>query len=158
MVVYRRRALSRLSELADAAEAAARSGAAGAAVPADRNFHRALAALAANEPCHDALARIRDRIVVASLQSATRLRPPASTDRDHRELVAAVAAGQASEASQDVSLARAGIDRWTHRGGIHAIVVSRLGRVRGAARGRPHAHRVCAARRVACRLASPTPP
>jgi DNA-binding GntR family transcriptional regulator len=91
--------LSRLSELADAAHAAARTGAVEAAVLADRHFHRALDALAGNEPCHDALVRIWDRIVVASLQPATRVRPPASADRDHRELVVAVAAGDAKAAS-----------------------------------------------------------
>jgi DNA-binding GntR family transcriptional regulator len=149
-------ALSRLSELADAAEAAARSGAAGA--PADRNFHRALAALAANQPCRDALARIWDRIVVASLQSAPvcgrRRRPTAITGSSSVRWPLGTRRGDL----QDGSLPGAGVDRWTHRGGIHAFLVSRLGRVRGAARGRPHAHRVCAARRVACRLASPTPP
>ena len=92
-------ALWRLSALADAADAAARSGEAEAAVLADRNFHRALDALAANEPCHDALVRIWDRIVVATLQTATSARPPASADRDHRQLLAALAAGDVNDAS-----------------------------------------------------------
>jgi DNA-binding GntR family transcriptional regulator len=90
-------ALERLGALADAADAAARSRAAEAAVLADRNFHRALDALAANDPCHDALVRIWDRIVVATLQTATR--PPAAAGRDHRRLLGALAAGDADEAS-----------------------------------------------------------
>jgi DNA-binding GntR family transcriptional regulator len=92
-------ALWRLSALADAADAAARSGSAEAAVLTDRHFHRALDALAANEPCHDALVRIWDRIVVATLQTAAGARPPASADQDHRELLAAITAGDAGEAS-----------------------------------------------------------
>jgi DNA-binding GntR family transcriptional regulator len=91
--------LSRLGALADAADAAARSGPAEEAVLADRNLHRALDALAGNDPCHDALLRIWDRIVVATLQSAASARPPASADREHRRLLAALAAGDASEAS-----------------------------------------------------------
>ena len=92
-------ALRRLGALADAADAAARSGAAEAAVLADRNLHLALDAVAANEPCHGALVRIWDRIVVATLQTAARARPSASADRDHRQILAALAAGDANEAS-----------------------------------------------------------
>jgi DNA-binding GntR family transcriptional regulator len=91
-------ALTRLDALADAADAAARTGPAAEAVLADRNFHRALAALAENEPCRDALVRIWDRIVVATLQAGTSMRPPASADGDHRRLLAAIRAGDAREA------------------------------------------------------------
>jgi DNA-binding GntR family transcriptional regulator len=55
--------------------------------------------MAGNEPCHDALLRIWDRIVVATLQGGTRARPPASADHDHRRLLAALGAGDAGEAS-----------------------------------------------------------
>jgi DNA-binding GntR family transcriptional regulator len=101
-------AFSGLTALADAAGVTARSGAVEDAVLADRHFHRALDALAGNEPCHDALARIWDRIVVGALQQSTRMRPPAAADGDHRRLLAAVGAGDAGEAS---AIARAHVLR-----------------------------------------------
>jgi DNA-binding GntR family transcriptional regulator len=86
-----------LADLADAAEAATRIHGAEAAVLADRTFHRALGGLAGNRPCHDALDRLWDRIVVAAWQSP----PPraGNADAEHRDLLDAIAAGDAPRAA-----------------------------------------------------------
>ena len=90
-------ALDELDRLADAAEAAAGLD----ALVADRHLHRAVDALAGNEPCHDALTRIWDRLLVAGAQVPAAFGPArgASADREHRELLAAIAAGDEAEAA-----------------------------------------------------------
>jgi GntR family transcriptional regulator of vanillate catabolism len=92
-------AVRALGGLADAADAALRGGAPADAVLADRAFHRALDALAANRAGHDALDRLWDRIVVATSAPAARRQPAELADRDHRELLAAVAAGDGAHAA-----------------------------------------------------------
>lgn len=64
------------------------------ALHADRRFHRAVDVLSGNRACQDALDRLWDRLVVATLRA-----PAGHADADHRELVAAIAAGDAEEAS-----------------------------------------------------------
>jgi DNA-binding GntR family transcriptional regulator len=91
-------ALLELRALANAADAAA-TGAPRAAVLADRHFHRAVGALAANGPCHEALNRVWDRIVVAASASSAPARRTTPRDHEHRGLVAAIAAGAEDEAS-----------------------------------------------------------
>jgi DNA-binding GntR family transcriptional regulator len=92
-------ALRDLDGLADAAEAATHAPAEPAAVLADRRFHRAVDALAANRPCHDALDRLWDRIVVAAWQSVARAERVAVADREHRDLLAAIAGGAPQDAA-----------------------------------------------------------
>jgi DNA-binding GntR family transcriptional regulator len=75
------RALGRLADTAD--------------LLADRAFHRALDALAANRPAHHALARLWDRLLVA----APDLPVTAQAAREHHELLAAIAAGDEDEAT-----------------------------------------------------------
>ncbi len=89
----------RLAAFADTADAAALPGARDPAVLADRTFHRALDALAANGPCREALTRIWDRIVVAALQPEAPPHRAARPDDGHRTLLAAVAAGDEHEAA-----------------------------------------------------------
>jgi len=68
----------------------------GDAVLADAHFHRAIAALHANQPCRDALDRVWDRIVLAAAHrvSATR-----AGTAGHRQILAAVTAGDQATAS-----------------------------------------------------------
>ena len=61
------------------------------ALTADRNFHRAVAAAGGNRLCRDTLNHVWDRLVLAGHVPAV----PA----EHRELVAAIAAGDEEEAS-----------------------------------------------------------
>jgi DNA-binding GntR family transcriptional regulator len=93
-------AVGELAELAEAADAAARSRPREAAVVADRNFHRAVGALAANEPCHDALDRIWDRIIVGTREPDDRRPPNGHLDGVHHELLVAIAAADAPGASE----------------------------------------------------------
>lgn len=92
-------ALDELSALAGAAEVAMRTAAPGSAVLADRNFHRAVGALAANGACRDALDRIWDQIVVARSQSVARQQRVELVDGEHRDLLDAIATGDQDEAS-----------------------------------------------------------
>lgn len=62
---------------------------------ADRQVHRALAALGANRLCQDALRPVWDRIVLAGAHGLAAARPAPG----HRELLAAIAAGDEEEAS-----------------------------------------------------------
>jgi DNA-binding GntR family transcriptional regulator len=92
-------ALQALDGLAEAADRAMRTGEPQGAVLADRAFHRAVAALAGNAACREALDRVWDRLVVASLGSVVAQPRAGVADREHRELLAAVAAGDAEQAS-----------------------------------------------------------
>ena len=62
---------------------------------ADRHFHRAVGALSDNRPCRDALERAWDRIALATLDARHDPR-----DHEHRELLAAIAGGDAATAAQ----------------------------------------------------------
>jgi DNA-binding GntR family transcriptional regulator len=66
-----------------------------AASEADRAFHRAVDDLGDNAACRDALDGIWDRLLLAEAQGVVRLRPG-----DHAELTAAIAAGDAPDASE----------------------------------------------------------
>jgi DNA-binding GntR family transcriptional regulator len=89
-----------LAALADVADAAARGGTRDQAVVADRAFHRAVDALAENRPCHAALNRLWDQIVVACRQ-AMAVPPRAQlADREHRELLIAISTGDEDEAAE----------------------------------------------------------
>lgn len=90
-------AVHALAVLADAAVVATQTATGVTAVIADRNFHRAVVVLASNDPCHDALDRLWDRIIVAAPHSPAR--PRALVDREHRELLSAIAAGDAEGAT-----------------------------------------------------------
>jgi DNA-binding GntR family transcriptional regulator len=92
-----------LGALADEADSVARTGAPEPATLADRTFHRAVDALAANGPCREALTRLWDRILVAAAQPAGGPAHRGGADQDHRGLLAAIAAGDGEAAS---SLAR----------------------------------------------------
>lgn len=92
-------AVRRLATFAQAADAAARTRGPDGAVLADRTFHRALDALAANGPCREALTRIWDRLVVAAAQPDVPPRRAGAGRDDHRALLAAIAAGDEHEAS-----------------------------------------------------------
>jgi DNA-binding GntR family transcriptional regulator len=69
------------------------AGSRGDALLADRAFHRGIDALAGNALCRDALNRVWDRLLVAAAPVAGG--PP----EDHREILAAIVAGDAQEAS-----------------------------------------------------------
>lgn len=86
-------AVHELDALADAAGVATRTETSNTAVFADRSFHRAVDALAANRPCHDALDRLWDRIIVAAVQSGARPEGSGLVVREHHELLVAIAAG-----------------------------------------------------------------
>ena len=92
-------ALVDLRARAEAADAAVATAAPEPAVLADRHFHRAVGALAANGPCHEALNRVWDRIVVAASASSAPPRRAARRDHEHRGLLAAIVAGAEDEAS-----------------------------------------------------------
>jgi DNA-binding GntR family transcriptional regulator len=87
-----------LGALADEANSVARTGAPEPATLADRTFHRAVDALAANGPCREALTRLWDRILVAAAQPGG---APAhrGAGRDHHGLLTAIAAGDDEAAS-----------------------------------------------------------
>jgi DNA-binding GntR family transcriptional regulator len=91
-------ALLDLRALTDAADAGA-AGRREPAVLADRHFHRAVGALAANGPCHEALNRVWDRIMVAASASSAPPHRAGPRDHEHRGLLAAIAAGAEDEAS-----------------------------------------------------------
>jgi DNA-binding FadR family transcriptional regulator len=88
-----------LRRLDDLARAAARAEAPDRDLLADRNLHRAIVALGGNQPCRDALNHVWDRLLVASAHGALPVHEGAAADREHRELLAAVAAGDEGEAS-----------------------------------------------------------
>ncbi len=88
-----------LEVLADFADAEARTPAGTPALVADRTFHRAVDALAANVPCREALTRLWDRIIVATLEYGAPPQHAGRVDREHRGLLAAIAAGDPDEAS-----------------------------------------------------------
>jgi DNA-binding GntR family transcriptional regulator len=87
--------LRELDVLAQATRLEARE----AAVLADRHFHRAIAALGANQPCRDALNHVWDRLVLATVHAVAGSEQLAVVDREHRELLGAIAAGDEDEAS-----------------------------------------------------------
>jgi DNA-binding GntR family transcriptional regulator len=91
--------LARLERLSAAAARAPRTG----AVLADAHLHRAVAALAGNRPCRDALDRCWDRIVLAAAHDVPGARRVAADGHEHAPLIAAIAAGDADGAA---SLAR----------------------------------------------------
>jgi DNA-binding GntR family transcriptional regulator len=85
-----------LRTLADAADTAAESATTIAAATADRNFHRAVDALGANDPGQHALAAIWDRLILAAvhhLGGAPRAKP------HHDQLLDAIVAGNEVEAA-----------------------------------------------------------
>lgn len=85
--------LRQLAALADAADTTTRAGDLASAALANRAFHGLIADWSANASCRDALERLWDQVLAATVSS---LRPTAradAVDREHRELVAAVTAG-----------------------------------------------------------------
>jgi DNA-binding GntR family transcriptional regulator len=81
------------------ADVASRSGAE-AIVAADRTFHLAIARLARDQACSDALDRLWDRLIIASHQSATWALALAGVGSEgHRYLAQAVLLGEAERAS-----------------------------------------------------------
>jgi DNA-binding GntR family transcriptional regulator len=66
------------------------------AVLADAHFHRGIAALHGNQPCRDALDRVWDRIVLAA---AHRVGSARVAVEEHREILAAVTAGDETAAT-----------------------------------------------------------
>jgi DNA-binding GntR family transcriptional regulator len=91
--------LHRLDVLAEAAASASPTQERETAILADRHFHRAIAALGANQPCRDALDHVWDRIVMATVHSVWRSGRVAVADHEHRELLDAIAAGDEDQAS-----------------------------------------------------------
>jgi DNA-binding GntR family transcriptional regulator len=88
-----------LGVLADEADSVARTGAPEPATLADRTFHRAVDALAANGPCREALTRLWDRILVAAAQPDGGPAPRGGADHDHRGLLGPSPAGDGEAAS-----------------------------------------------------------
>ena len=93
------RALGRLMHLADRAGAARSSDTRVAMVLADRDFHRAVVDLGGNQLCRDTLNHIWDRIVIAAAHSVPGSVRLTERDGDHRELLAAIVAGDDLAAS-----------------------------------------------------------
>jgi DNA-binding GntR family transcriptional regulator len=88
-------ALAELERLAAAADDARASGPPpAAAVVADRHFHRAVDALGGNHQAREALNRVWDRIVLATIHAGDGFDGPG-----HGELLAAILAGDAEEAA-----------------------------------------------------------
>jgi hypothetical protein len=87
--------LARLERLSAAAARAPRTS----AVLADAHLHRAVAALAGNRPCRDALDRCWDRIVLAAAHDVPGARRVAADGHEHAPLIAAIAAGDADGAA-----------------------------------------------------------
>jgi DNA-binding GntR family transcriptional regulator len=71
-----------------------------AALLADRQFHRAVAALGANRPARRALEHVWDRIVIAASSGVAGAERVPADEADHRELVTAIGAGDAAGASE----------------------------------------------------------
>ena len=89
-------ALRSASQLADAPADDRRPA---AALFADRRFHLAVDALAGNRPGHVALDHLWDRIMVGGLCSGSWPLSDATAAHDHRELLLAIASGDADHAS-----------------------------------------------------------
>ncbi len=92
-------ALRELGDLATAADAAARGAAGGAALHADRHVHRAVTALGGCSPCSGPLEHVWDRIVMATADGVAEPARIIAAGRDHDALLAAIAAGDAEDAS-----------------------------------------------------------
>jgi DNA-binding GntR family transcriptional regulator len=86
--------LHELEELAPAAPGATPQD----AVLADRAFHRAVSALGANRPAHDALNHAWDRLVLAAVHGRW---SPRGADAEHRDLLAAILAGDEEHAAAE---------------------------------------------------------
>ena len=93
-------AVATLRELAEAADATRRTIPPDRAARADRNFHRAIAALAENEPCHAALEHVWDRILIAVAHGTRGAQQLSARDAEHPELLRAILAGDEEDAAQ----------------------------------------------------------
>jgi DNA-binding GntR family transcriptional regulator len=91
--------LRRLGERADDAERATLAGDHAAAVEHNRAFHQAIDAMAANPVGAVLVDRLWDRILVATERSLGRAGRAAEVNREHRELLGALAAGDAERAA-----------------------------------------------------------
>jgi DNA-binding GntR family transcriptional regulator len=91
--------LRRLSELADEAERATDEGDHGRAVLRNRAFHQAIDALACSPVSATALDRLWDRILVTTEHSLAQAGRGAAVNREHRELLSAVGAGERERAA-----------------------------------------------------------
>ena len=92
-------ALRRLHELAAAADAATAAGEHDRAVAENRAFHQAIDALAASPVSATAVDRLWDRIVVATRRSLAPAGRGAAVAAEHRELLGAIEAGDATRAA-----------------------------------------------------------
>jgi len=97
-------ALRRLRDLADAANAATTAGDHDRTVAENRAFHQAIDRLAASPVSATAVDRLWDRIVVATRRSLTPSGRGAAVDAEHRELLRAIEAGNATRAAAIATL------------------------------------------------------
>ena len=93
-------ALVALSTLADAADTATRAADLTGGAASNRAFHLKLAELADNPPALDALRRIWDQIVVSTRRSLVAPARGEAVDAEHRRLLEAIAAGDATAAAE----------------------------------------------------------
>ncbi|MFC9439778.1 GntR family transcriptional regulator [Nocardia sp. NPDC057030] len=91
--------LRRLVEHADLADAATRRGDLAAGVEHNRAFHRYIAELADIPMALEVLERIWDRIIVSTRTSLNAPPRPARVDDQHRNLIAAISAGEPDAAA-----------------------------------------------------------
>lgn len=108
--------LRRVSALVDAAERATDAGDHGAAVLHNRAFHQAIDGLARSPVSAGAIDRLWDRILVATQRSLAPAGRGAIVNREHRELLAALEAGDSRNAADvAVSHVRATLDADSRR-------------------------------------------
>ena len=91
--------LRRLKTLADDAESATEAGDHAEAAQCNREFHRAIDTLAANPVSDAALAQLWNRILVSTERSLAAPHRGSLVASEHRELIDAIAAGQAQRAA-----------------------------------------------------------
>jgi DNA-binding GntR family transcriptional regulator len=92
--------LRHLRELAEQAERATDAGDTASAVTANRAFHQAIDALAESPVSETAADRLWDRIMVATERSLMSARRREAVDREHRELISALEAGDCASAAE----------------------------------------------------------